>query len=282
MRDLPELDLAARPAARRTWGDLRQRAVSAALLVPLALACIWLGAAAWTVLIALGVAGLATEWVQLCGARVLGWPGLAVPLAVLAGAAASVGQAGLGLVLLGLGWLTTWGLAARHRRATLLAAGVLYIGLAGVALIWLRQDGGAGRANVLFLLPLVWASDVGAYAAGRLLGGPRLAPRISPSKTWAGAGGGLLAATATGLLLALLLGGEATSRAALVAGGLGLVAQAGDLLESGLKRRCGVKDSGRLIPGHGGLLDRLDGVLTAAPAAAALALCLGRGMPLWR
>jgi phosphatidate cytidylyltransferase len=171
----------------------------------------------------------------------------------------------------------------RTRSPTSLAAGVLYVGLACIAVIWLRNDELAGRPNVLFLVLIVWASDVGAYCVGRLIGGARLAPLISPSKTWAGGAGGLAAAVGMGILVGVLTtGGGSLWRIALVAACLGMVAQAGDLLESLIKRRFGVKDSSRLIPGHGGLLDRLDGMLAAAPAAALLALALGRGVVLWR
>jgi phosphatidate cytidylyltransferase len=114
---------------------------------------------------------------------------------------------------------------------------------------------------------------------GRLVGGPKLAPAVSPGKTWSGACGGLVAAALVGVAAAKLAGGA--PRAALIsAAALGVVAQAGDLLESALKRHFGVKDSGHLIPGHGGLLDRLDAVLLAAPAAALLSAI--RGVELWR
>jgi phosphatidate cytidylyltransferase len=140
-----------------------------------------------------------------------------------------------------------------------------------------------GRADVLFLLLIVWAGDIGAYLVGRWVGGPRLAPRISPGKTWSGAIGGLAAAVAVGLIAAHLLWQPTTVwPAAAIASVLGVVAQAGDLLESFVKRRLAVKDSGHLIPGHGGLFDRLDGVLAAAPAAALLALVIGRGVVLWQ
>jgi phosphatidate cytidylyltransferase len=121
----------------------------------------------------------------------------------------------------------------------------------------------AGFRNVLFLVFVVWGTDIGAYLIGRLIGGPRLAPRISPGKTWSGALGGLAAAALAGAGA----GYEHPFAAAVLALLLSVIAQAGDLLESALKRHFGVKDSGTLIPGHGGLLDRLDGVLTAAPAA---------------
>lgn len=273
-----------RAGTARRWRDLRKRVLSAALLAPVALACIWFGAFPWTVLIALAAAGLAAEWIALCGAD----PRLAsawiVPAAVLAaGTLAVAGHCAPGVTVLGAAGLAAWLLAGPTPPSRRLAAGIPYIGLAGIALIWLRRDGGTGRANVLFLVLVVWASDIGAYLAGRAVGGPKLAPRISPAKTWAGAAGGLLAAVATGVAVARIAGGGPgdLARAALVAAGLGVAAQAGDLLESGIKRRFGVKDSGRLIPGHGGLLDRLDGLLTAAPMAAVIALLLGRGTMLW-
>jgi phosphatidate cytidylyltransferase len=260
------------------WGDLRKRVLSAALLGPLALACLWLGAWWWTALLAVAAVGLALEWVVLCRGRLAG-AGAAVPAFVLAaGAAALAGREGLGLVALVAGFLAAWLVG---RRASL-AAGIPYLGLAMVALAWLRSDGGAGRDNVVFLILIVWASDIGAYLAGRTIGGPKLAPRISPSKTWAGAAGGLIAAVLVGAAAAEALAGGALVRIVPVAAALGLAAQAGDLFESALKRHYGVKDSGQLIPGHGGLLDRLDGVLAAAPVAALLALGIGRGVVLWQ
>lgn len=272
-------DEATRRDAARRWADLRKRVLSAALLAPTVLLCIWLGADAWTVLMAVAMTGLACEWVVLCGWRPLRPPGLAVPVVVLlAGALAVLDQERLGLVALAAGFVAVW---AAGRRLSL-ASGIIYVGLAGVCLMWLRGDSAAGRVNVLFLVFVVWASDIGAYAAGRIFGGPKLAPAISPSKTWSGAAGGLLAAVAVGVGVAGAAGAGAPGRAALVAAVLGAASQLGDLLESAVKRRFGVKDSGRLIPGHGGLLDRLDGLLAAAPVAALVALLLGRGLYLWR
>ncbi len=182
-----------------------------------------------------------------------------------------------------IGLTAEWArLCRRAGRAPFIPAGLVYIVLAGAALLWLRQDPMAGRANVLFLLFVVWASDIGAYLNGRWIGGPRMAPRISPGKTWSGATGGLLAAVGAGLLAAQVLTDTATWRVGITAAGLSVVAQAGDLLESFVKRRLEVKDSGQLIPGHGGLFDRLDALLAAAPMAALLALTLGRGVVLWQ
>jgi phosphatidate cytidylyltransferase len=138
---------------------------------------------------------------------------------------------------------------------------MLYILPSYVALILLR-GAESGRATVLFLMLVVWAGDIGAYLVGRLVGGPRLAPSISPGKTWSGAAGGTLCAVLAGLAVAP----AHPVAACVLALVLSIVAQAGDLLESAIKRHFGVKDSGRLIPGHGGLLDRLDGVVAAAPA----------------
>ncbi|MBW8269316.1 phosphatidate cytidylyltransferase [Caldovatus aquaticus] len=284
-------------APPRRWTDLRKRVLSALVLGPAALACIWFGAALWTVLVAAAAAVLAWEWVHLCGLSTRAAPGIAVPAAVLAaGALAVAGWPLAGLALLVAGFGLTWIGAARLGAAGrlpardgvavpagALAAGVLYIGLAGLALITLRDDNDAGRANVLFLFLVVWASDIGAYVTGRALGGPKLAPAVSPNKTWSGAAGGLAAAVLVGTAAAAVLapGGEAW-RSMAVAAFLGVMAQAGDLLESWIKRRFRVKDASRLIPGHGGLLDRLDGVLAAAPAAALLAWILGAGTPLWQ
>ncbi len=275
------------PDARR-WSDLRKRALSAAVLGPAALACIWLGAEAFTGMMALGVALLAWEWVHMCGRRIRVLPGMAVPLAVFAAGALAVGdQVRLGLVVLGVGFLIAWFFAHRMAAALTqpafrLALGVLYIGLAGIALIELRHDTEAGRANVLFLFLIVWASDIGAYMAGRSLGGPRLWPAVSPNKTWSGAAGGLAAAILVGLAVAFVVAPVPALMPVVAAAGLlGLASQAGDLLESAIKRHFHVKDSSHLIPGHGGLLDRMDGVLAAAPVAALLSFSLGYGRLIW-
>jgi phosphatidate cytidylyltransferase len=282
------LQAADRAADAKRWKDLRKRALSAAVLGPAAVACIWMGAEAFTAMMALAVAILAWEWVHLCGRRTRVFPGLAVPLVVMgAGALAVVDHVRWSLALLVAGFLATWAGARAmphtiNQPAGRLAAGVLYIGLAGIALIELRHDTEAGRANVLFLFLVVWASDIGAYMAGRAFGGPKLAPAISPNKTWSGALGGLAAANAVALACALSFQPEARVLSVMVvATVLGIASQAGDLLESAIKRHFKVKDTSSLIPGHGGLLDRLDGVLAAAPVAALMSFALGYGRTLW-
>jgi len=280
-------DAAAAAAQAKKWGDLRKRALSALVLGPAAIACIWLGAEAFAGMLAIGVALLAWEWVHMCGRRIRVLPGMAVPLAVFAAGALAVGdQVRLALVVLLIGFAVTWWFA--HHVAELtqpaykLALGVLYIGVAGIALIELRHDTEAGRANVLFLFLVVWASDIGAYMAGRAFGGPKLWPAVSPNKTWSGAAGGLLAAILVALACAWSF--DATARfvpVVVAAVMLGVASQAGDLLESAIKRHFDVKDSSHLIPGHGGLLDRMDGLLAAAPVAALLSFALGSYRFLW-
>jgi phosphatidate cytidylyltransferase len=282
------IDAAAAAARAKRWGDLRKRALSAMVLGPAAVACIWLGAEAFTGMLAVGIALLAWEWVHMCGRRIRVLPGMAVPLAVFAaGALAVADHVRWGLLVLltgfGLSWFFARSMAeALTQPALRLALGVLYIGLAGVALIELRHDTEAGRANVLFLFLVVWASDIGAYVAGRMLGGPKLWPAVSPNKTWSGALGGLVAAILVAAICAYAFTPHARVVAVVaVAALLGVASQAGDLLESAIKRHFHVKDSSHLIPGHGGLLDRMDGVLAAAPVAALLSFGLGYGRVLW-
>jgi len=320
----------AEPAPR--WRDLTIRVLSALVLLPGALLCVWAGGYLFLVIVAVAGLVLAHEWVDIAGRESVDlaffwaffwFPPLICAAVVLAG----LGRVEAGLVVLSIGtlvmallpaiyqpWKVFWrprtsfrllwtrpeddaaGLVlGEHGEArkiipdTLLRArfkiafGVPYIGLAAVALLWLRADPRAGLANTLFVLAIVWGSDIGAYMVGRLAGGPKLAPAISPGKTWSGAAGGLVSAALAGLVVATCFSsGFSPSHVMELAIVLGFVSQAGDLLESMLKRRFGVKDSGGIIPGHGGLLDRVDALLAVAPAAALLALSVGRGVVLWR
>jgi phosphatidate cytidylyltransferase len=268
--------------SKSRWADLRLRVLSAAVLAPLAVACIWAGGTAFAALLALITIGLSHEWLGLCQSRTPIAYALfaALPLAVILTAWAGPIPGLLLLAAAGVAaTVTTRGISP----ARPLAFGVPYMGIAAVALVWLRQPSVSGGVNVIVLLLIVWASDIGAYMAGRAIGGPRLAPVISPGKTWSGAVGGLVAAAATGLVASIILGNTPLSlRPVGFAVLIGIISQTGDLFESQLKRHFAVKDSGHMIPGHGGLLDRLDAVLTAAPAAALLALILGRGVVLWK
>lgn len=165
-------------------------------------------------------------------------------------------------------------------RVLWMAFGVVYLAVPAAGLILLRQASPpAGWAAILLILAVVWATDVAAYFAGRSVGGPKLWPRVSPKKTWSGAVGGLAAALVAGGLVASLAGAGSVWSGVLLAAPLSVAAQAGDLFESAVKRRFGVKDSGTIIPGHGGVLDRVDGLLGAAALALLLAaLGLGGGI----
>ncbi|MBE7211596.1 MAG: phosphatidate cytidylyltransferase [Gluconacetobacter diazotrophicus] len=285
----------------RDWRDLRLRLLSAAVLAPAAIGAVLLGGWWFAALVAVLAVGLGTEWAGLLGLPLRGlrglvcrcWPAVAVAAAlgtgrwveaafVLLPASLVLGPAvGGGMIAIGWGALALlW-----------LRLGVAGLGIAGPGMV---GGEGVGWAAVLFLVLVVWSSDSAAYAVGRAVGGAKLAPRISPGKTRSGAVGGLVGAAATGLCCALLLphavaGGrivlagwvDTAARGAAAGTLLGLCAQAGDLAESAFKRRCGAKDSGRLIPGHGGLLDRLDGLLAAAPVAALLSLAGPHGAGFW-
>jgi phosphatidate cytidylyltransferase len=258
------------------------RVLSAAVLGPAVLACVWFGGLAFLALAIAATAGLSVEWARLCGLRDGDRPTLAlVACTVIAVTLAGQdqGAAALGVLLAGVPILFL--LTEPGRRMPLLL-GLPYVGLGMASLAWLRDDAEVGRADLLFLMLLVWASDIGAYMTGRVVGGPRLAPSISPNKTWSGAMGGLVVAVLVALSVCFVVQPPGSiTRTVLLSAVLGMVAQAGDLFESAIKRQVGAKDSGHLIPGHGGLLDRLDALLAAAPIAALLALASGRGVVLW-
>ncbi|MFQ5764869.1 MAG: phosphatidate cytidylyltransferase [Rhodospirillales bacterium] len=157
-----------------------------------------------------------------------------------------------------------------------LAVGFLAIALPCVSLLYLRGDPAAGAETLFWLLAVVWSADTGAFAFGRLIGGPRLAPVISPNKTWSGLIGGIASAGAMGGATALVLGLDGVMALAGWSAAIGAISQGGDLTESWVKRHFGVKDTGNIVPGHGGLLDRVDGLLAAA-IAVAVVTAAGKG-----
>lgn len=229
----------------------------------------WLGTPAFEVMVALAAGILAREWFAMTGSGQSRRAGL-ILAGVVVIAVAVAASFGLVVALTALA-LGTALVVLATRGAPWLTLGTLYIGLPCVALVWLRSDPATGRDIVLWLLLVVWASDIGGYAAGRLIGGPKLAPRISPNKTWAGLAGGVGAAAATSTLFASAVGGAHVATAAALGAGLAIVAQMGDLGESWVKRRFGVKDASKLIPGHGGLLDRVDALLAVILVVACIA-----------
>jgi phosphatidate cytidylyltransferase len=264
---------------------LRLRVLSALVLAPLPIAAIWFGWPWLPLLTAAAAAVMAWEWGRLCRGGNFGRTGIVLVAVVLvAVAAASLASTGLalGTAVVGAG-LVLW--AARETKDVdpkWTAFGALWVALPCVCLLWLARDGLAGRPTLLWLLAVVWATDIGAYAVGRTFGGPRLAPRWSPRKTWTGLAGGIVCAALTGWATAAWLGISPVAPLVEVSAGLAIVEQFGDLAESAAKRRFGVKDSSGLIPGHGGLLDRLDGLLAVIPVVALLTLIGGRSLLAWR
>lgn len=245
--------------------DLARRSAVGAGLIAVAAAALWAGGFAFWVLAAVAGLLMMAEWSELHGVDAQmkrnGQLAISVPLAILAPIAAGPSFLTLGLIA-GAGFF----IAATTGRGAL-GWGAIYVGLPVLALLLLRERPD-GLMLAFWTMALVWATDIGAFFTGRAIGGARLAPRISPSKTWAGLIGGVLAATA----FAFAMHGWTGLPARLVAATpiLAALAQVGDLYESWLKRRAGVKDSGSLLPGHGGVLDRLDGLVPVAPLAALL------------
>jgi phosphatidate cytidylyltransferase len=228
---------------------------------------------------------LAHEWARLSGREAgRAWAAILIAAVLAVLATAVFRYYGTALFLTVLGAIAVYVVArlGRFPAPLWLAAGVLYIGLPVLALIWLRMDPASGRETLFWLLGLVWATDTGALLFGKAIGGPKLAPGISPNKTIAGLIGGIVSACLWGLAMDYAMELLAPVLLFVLSGALALVSQAGDLAESRIKRHFGVKDSGGLIPGHGGMFDRLDGLLAVAPVVAILYLVGGENLLPWR
>ncbi|MBY3276733.1 phosphatidate cytidylyltransferase [Rhizobium laguerreae] len=263
--------------------ELKLRIVSGLILAAIVLAATWYGGLAFRVLaIVIGLliycewskmTGIARDWV----ANAVGWIGeAAIAFLVLVGtfefaAGMLAGVTAVGIALIILQGTSRW-----------LPVGLFYAGATGLALAAIRSDDRLGLYAMLFVFAVVWATDILAYFVGRALGGPKLAPSISPGKTWSGAIGGAISAVVAGVVLIHFLLPGAEIIAAGVAFVLSVCSQSGDLFESFIKRKFGVKDSSRLIPGHGGVMDRVDGLIFACFSAFLLAgvfsLIKGTGM----
>jgi phosphatidate cytidylyltransferase len=260
------------------------RIFSASVLGPVVLAIVWLQGPLLVMLVLVGSAGMGWEWARLADRGRFGLTGLAVLATGEAalGALALDAGGGVACFVALVGAIGVFAIAAAGRAAApfWIALGTLWIALGTVAFFWLARSPDGGNKTALWLLLVVWANDIAAYAAGRSIGGPKLAPRLSPNKTWAGFIGGV---ACSGLIGALALGvGWAFSISIVVISLLlGVAAQLGDLAESLAKRHFGVKDSSGLIPGHGGLLDRVDGLLAASAVAGVASLAAGRTPLLW-
>ena len=255
--------------------NLMLRVASAAVLVPVALLAAYLGGWIFFVVCVLAAFGIFWEWSRLTGSAdaVVLAPGVVALVGAFiftgfghaAGAAAAVA---VGALLVGVAVaLSDSGGRNASTPGIWVAAGVIYAGAAFLGPALLRRDAEFGFAAFLYVALTVWATDTCAFVAGRALGGPHLWPQVSPNKTWSGAIGGLAGGVAAGTLVAYADGLGRLAVLGVIALVLSALAQGGDLLESAIKRHFGAKDTSELIPGHGGLMDRLDGFLVAAAAA---------------
>ena len=265
--------------------NLLMRVLAAMVLAPFAVWIAYTGGLLWASVVTLMAIGLYVEWLMIVGAaheiRVTA-PGIAA--FALAGFFLSAGRIDAALVVLAIGLVAVAVLSPERRIWT--ATGFGYIAAADVASVVLRLDPAWGFAAVVLIFLVTWLSDIGGYFAGRSIGGPKLWPRVSPKKTWAGAVGGCVASLAVAAGFAAVGLGR-IGPLLLLGGALSVASQLGDLFESAVKRRFGVKDSSQIIPGHGGLLDRLDGFLAAVVLAAIFGLLrggadgVGRGLMVW-
>lgn len=257
---------------------MSRRIVTAIVMLPVAAAAVWFGDWIFGVLVSIAAGLMYWEWQGLCGTkgRVAQGAAALCALATLLRSWTGPGAA----IVAGLSFGVTGGTAAREHRLFLLG-GLAYIYVACISLAWLRGLDPNGMETVIWLGVVVVLTDTCAYFTGRTIGGPKLAPRISPKKTWSGLLGGVTGAAIGGGVVANAFEAQIMTLG-LMGGIFAVIAQLGDLLVSKAKRTFGVKDSSNLIPGHGGVLDRLDGFLSTSVALAALVL-LGDGSPLaWR
>jgi len=271
---------AAEPDSR----NLSTRIIAAAVLIPLALAIAYAGGWLWTALVTLTAIGLYVEWLMVVGLADRRVVAAGVVALALAGLCLAVGRIDVALVVLGVGLVAVALITPAQRNWS--AVGFLYAAVAEIASVLLRLDPVKGFAALVFVLVIVWVTDSGGYFAGRGIGGPKLWPKVSPKKTWAGAVGGLVASLAVAGAFAVLDLGKA-GPLLMISAVLSVVSQLGDLFESAVKRRFGVKDSSQIIPGHGGLLDRLDGFVAVVAVAALFGFLrggadgVGRGLMVW-
>ncbi|HEY0331031.1 MAG TPA: phosphatidate cytidylyltransferase [Rhodopseudomonas sp.] len=273
------------PAADTGSRNLVMRAATALVLAPLAIGIAYAGGWVWAVLATAVAVGLYIEWLSVVGAAgdkrvvVAGSAGLA-----LGGGALALGQGALCVFVIVAGLVAVAALNPERRGWSVLGYG--YAAAALIASVLVRLDASEGFAALILVLLVVWVTDIGGYFAGRGIGGPKLWPRVSPKKTWAGALGGFFGSLVVACGFAALGYGKWLPLLALAAL-LSVVSQLGDLFESAVKRRFGVKDSSHIIPGHGGLLDRLDGYVAAIVVAALFGVMrgaldgAGRGLMVW-
>lgn len=290
-----------RPSSDRAGGltNLQTRILSAAVLLPVTVVSIALGAPWFNMLVIVFAAAMAWEWTSVVATvrnsgetkpvpapSTRGWEILAAisaATAVLAVAQADEWRPPWDpwtVILVGSAAVTIISLMADWRRAAWYITGIPYVTVPAVAVILLRDDP-AGLSTIVWIVAMVVAADVGGYLVGRTVGGPKLAPRISPNKTWSGLGGAVAGAALAGLCTAFILNHTNVWMLTLISAVLGLLEQGGDLVESAFKRHFGVKDTSQIIPGHGGVLDRVDGLLAVAVAVLVINLWAGGSVLAW-
>lgn len=265
------------------------RSFSAAILVPAVLLDVWLGGVWFKLFAALVAILMAYEWTVIAHERSSAQFALHAA-AGLCGAflPADIGPAGaiIGVLVLAAFSILILGFQGRSRNPWTML-GVLYVGFSSTALVQIRGDGEFGVYALVWILVIVWAADSFAYFFGRTLGGPKLAPVVSPNKTWAGLLGAMAGAAVASMVFCAVTEIGSIVFMALFAGGLAIVEQGGDLFKSAFKRHYGVKDTGRLIPGHGGVIDRVDGLVAVAMISALIGVlragpeATGRGLLVW-
>lgn len=246
--------------------ELQTRIIVGVLLIVAAVLAEYFGGIFLWLLVVLMALGIMSEWARLTGRqenRMLAMYALSVPLAIMSPWAAGASFLALGLIIGAAMFVAVFD------RSLKLAAGVFYAGFPALAIIYIR-DIDNGILIVFWTLALVWATDIGAYFSGRAIGGPKLAPQYSPNKTWAGLIGGVALTAVVSYVLHLYWG--LPFYLVLLSIPLAVLAQMGDLFESWLKRKAGAKDSGTIFPGHGGVMDRLDGLIPVAPVVALIML----------
>ena len=267
---------------KSSWSDLSQRLVSALVLAVIVLIITYSGAIPFALLVAFGSAILCWEWAKMV--RGTDFDELLVVhiIAVLVSCGLVMTEqyiVALLVLLIGPAAKFTFAADRDAKGLGISLLGVPYIGLPVIALIWLRSDAEYGFYAILYLFITVWTVDVFAYISGRSFGGPKFAPRISPKKTWSGFIGGVSAGAFAGALFGAYIGNTSLVVIALVSLLIGVISQIGDLFESAFKRHFNIKDASNLIPGHGGLFDRVDGLMFGALVAALVALYFDRNNP---
>ncbi len=259
----------------RKMSDLRLRLISAVILGPLVLLITFWGGLVFALLVLVAAILFLWEWMTITGTREAQLPtSLSVATLPAMTVLQVIGMPEISLLVLVAGAASVFLCAGGGQTGRWGAEGVLFSGLSLFSLLAIRA-GSDGLLFAFFLMFVVWATDIFAYFTGRALGGPKLWERVSPKKTWSGALGGLIFATVFGTGVAALANAQGLFGWAVVAVVLSVVSQAGDLLESAIKRRFNVKDSSRLIPGHGGIMDRIDGLVAAAIFAVLAGVVLG-------